>query len=55
MLSIQTCHPLCPTRTSLKLGERILVQKRRDCDVAEDICNELRDKYVVEINDQNKE
>ena len=38
-----------------KLGERILARKRRDFDLADDIRDELRDEYVVEIDDQNKE
>ena len=38
-----------------RLGERILVRKCRDFGVAEDIRNELWDKYVVEIDNQNKE
>ena len=38
-----------------RLGERILVQKQRDFDVANETCNKLRNKYVVEIDDQNKE
>ncbi len=38
-----------------KLGERILARKRRDFDLADDIRDELRDQYVVEIDDGNKE
>ena len=38
-----------------RLGKRILAQKRRDFDVADNIRNELCDKYVVEIDDRNKE
>ena len=39
-----------------RLGKRIVVRKCPDFDVADDICNELRDEYVLmEINNQNKE
>ena len=38
-----------------RLGERILRRKRWDFNVAEDIHDELRDEYVVEIDDPNKE
>ena len=43
------------TAIGKRLGERILVRKCRDFGVAEDIRNELWDKYVVEIDNQNKE
>ncbi len=38
-----------------RLGERILARKRRDFDVANIIRDKLCDKYVVEINNQNKD
>ena len=43
------------TAIGKRLGERILMQKQRDFDVANDTPNKLRNKYVVEIDDQNKE
>jgi hypothetical protein len=38
-----------------RLGDRILARKRRDFDMADDIRDELRNDYVVEIDDGNKE
>ena len=38
-----------------RLGERILAQKRHDFNVADDTCDKLHNKYVVEIDNQNKE
>jgi len=38
-----------------KLGERILARKRRDFVLADDIRDELRDEYVVEIDNGSKE
>jgi hypothetical protein len=38
-----------------RLGDRILARKRRDFDLADDIRDELRNDYVVEIDDGNKE
>jgi cysteinyl-tRNA synthetase len=38
-----------------RLGDRILARKRRDFDTADDIRDELRDDYAVEIDDGNKE
>jgi hypothetical protein len=38
-----------------RLGKRILAQKHRDFDVADNTRYKLCDKYVVETNDQNKE
>ena len=43
------------TEIGKRLDERILVWKRLDYDVANDIRGELCDEYVVEIDDQNKE
>jgi hypothetical protein len=40
---------------SRKLGERILAQKRRNFDQADNISNELRNKFMVEIKDETKE
>ncbi len=31
------------------------MRKRRNFDMANDICKELHDEYVVEIDNQNKE
>ena len=38
-----------------RLGDRILARKRRDFDTTDDIRDELRDDYAVEIDDGNKE
>jgi hypothetical protein len=38
-----------------RLGERILARKRRDFEMADAIRDELRNDYVVEIDDGNKE
>ena len=42
-------------KISEKLGERILARKRRDFNLADDIRDELRGEYVVEIDDGSKE
>ena len=41
--------------TGKRLGKRILARKRQNFDVASDIRNKLCNKYMVEIDDQNKE
>ena len=38
-----------------KLGERVLARKARDFDLADNIRDELRREYVVEIDDRSKE
>ena len=38
-----------------QLGDRILARKRRDFDMADDTRDELRNDYVVKIDDGNKE
>ena len=42
-------------RNGKRVGERILLQKHWDFAVADNIRAELCDKYVVEINNHNKE
>ena len=57
MTTVMDSNGRCNGNTTIgkRLGERILAPKRQDFDAVDNMRDKLRDEYVVEIDDQNKE
>ena len=57
MTTVMDSNGRCNGNTTIgkRLGERILAPKRQDFDAVDNMRDKLRDEYVVEIDDQNKD